>query len=420
MKKIYTYTLMLIATLALTFNAFTSKAQNELVFTNPTLTGTAGAVGAIYRFANVATGVDALVKINDRSSSLVTLSSIDLSSSGYANAFQPQIAYNNGNAPKNTTWYMEFLIQFVKSTDNTMPVTLNSFDVTSIDMDGDDNKLREQATFYGLKSYTLENPSAITVSSVTNGKIYTGSYTNYSNISTTATSIMVTSHYEVVSSFTVRVGGTTGNATSSLSERMSSLWFKSFTYSAPQVTLPVELEYFTAKKESNATVLNWATAKETNFGHFAVQRSNDGVSYSDIAIVFGDNSGSNAGNAYTYTDKSNQGKVAYYRLNMVDKDGSSHYSPVKIIRNTDDKEVSIATFPNPATSQVRVTIPNDWQNQPVTYSIYNISGGIIRNKVCAQAAQTETFNISDLKAGTYFIKATAGGSSGVKQFVKAG
>jgi hypothetical protein len=254
---------------------------------------------------------------------------------------------------------------------------------------------------------------------VTNGKIYTGSYTDYANISTTATNLMVTSHYELVSSLIVRIGGTTGNASSSKSERMSSLWFKSFTYSAPLVVLPVELEYFTAKKENIATVLNWASAKEVNFGHFVVQRSNDGVSYSDIAIVFGDNSGSSAGNAYTYTDKSNESKVAYYRLKMVDKDGSSKYSSVKIIRNTDDKDASITTFPNPATNQLRVAIPNDWQNQPVTYSIYNISGGVVKNKVCTQASQTETFNISDLKAGTYFIKVTAGGSSSVRQFVKA-
>jgi hypothetical protein len=166
-------------------------------------------------------------------------------------------------------------------------------------------------------------------------------------------------------------------------------------------------------------VLNWASVKEENFGHYTVQRSNDGFSYSDIAIVFGNNSASSAGNAYTYTDKSNQSKVAYYRLNMVDKDGSSKYSSVKIIRNTDDKDASITTFPNPATNQLRVAIPNDWQNQQVTYSIYNINGSAIKNKVSVQASQTETFNISDLKAGTYFIKVTSSGCLSVRQFVKA-
>src|SRR5690348_9146065 len=55
-------------------------ANSQFVFRNATLAaGTAGADGAVYRFPSVATGIDALVKINGRSSSLVKLVSIDLS-----------------------------------------------------------------------------------------------------------------------------------------------------------------------------------------------------------------------------------------------------------------------------------------------------------------------------------------------------
>src|SRR5690242_1647052 len=61
--------------------------NSELVFRNGTLvTGTAGADGAVYRFPGVATGIDALVKINGRSSSLVKLVSIDLTNTGFDKA----------------------------------------------------------------------------------------------------------------------------------------------------------------------------------------------------------------------------------------------------------------------------------------------------------------------------------------------
>jgi len=108
------------AVVAVVFVSFGSFAGTnnggELIFRNPVLaSGTAGADGAIYRFSNVATGLDALVKINGRSSSLVTLVNIDLSNTGFDKAFQPQVTYNNGNTPDgNTDYWMEFGISFVQ------------------------------------------------------------------------------------------------------------------------------------------------------------------------------------------------------------------------------------------------------------------------------------------------------------------
>ena len=75
----------------------------------------------------------------------------------------------------------------------------------------------------------------------------------------------------------------------------------------------------------------------------------------------------------------------------------------------EQKDAGITAFPNPATGEVRVTIPNDWQHQQVTYSIYNVNGGIIKNKISAQGVSNiKHLNIADLKAGTYFIKVSSG------------
>lgn len=165
-------------TVTLAVAGFSSFAQviPELIFKNSIRSGPDGAVGTTYKFAEVTTGIDAIVKISDRSSNKVSLASIDLTSSGYDNAFQPQVSYNGGNAPKNTTWWMEFTISFVNHADNNIPVTVTSFNVSALDLDGDNEKLREQVTFFGLNSYTLENPTSITTVNVTNGKVFTGSY----------------------------------------------------------------------------------------------------------------------------------------------------------------------------------------------------------------------------------------------------
>ena len=98
------------ATFLLGLTCFISKTASaqELVFRNPALvSGTGGANNAVYRFSSVTSGVDALVKINGRSNNLVSLVAIDLSSSGFDKAFQPQVTYNNNTTPNGVSdWWM--------------------------------------------------------------------------------------------------------------------------------------------------------------------------------------------------------------------------------------------------------------------------------------------------------------------------
>ena len=92
----------------------------ELTFKNATLSsGVAGQDGAVYRFPSVANGIDGLVKINSRSSSMVQLVTIDLTSSGFDKALQPQVTYGNNTSPAgNTDWWMEFQVSFVQANTN--------------------------------------------------------------------------------------------------------------------------------------------------------------------------------------------------------------------------------------------------------------------------------------------------------------
>jgi hypothetical protein len=58
--------------------------------------------------------------------------------------------------------------------------------------------------------------------------------------------------------------------------------------------------------------------------------------------------------------------IIYYRLKIINKDGSVSYSPVGIIRLMQDKQgINLATYPKPVANELRVTIPSAWQNKPV-------------------------------------------------------
>ena len=73
---------------------------------------------------------------------------------------------------------------------------------------------------------------------------------------------------------------------------------------------------------------------------------------------------------------------------MVDLDGKFRYSDIAVIRLSNEQK-TILTYPNPSVSELKVTIPNEWQNKPVIYSMYNTNGVLVKQKQNSNAGQTE-------------------------------
>ena len=239
----------------------TTEAQSlipELSFKDPVLkTGRGcpgdGLDGAQYVFENVGWGMDALVIILGRSSSAVTLSSMDiqgpdqnpLTGTGFDNAWQPGIKFGDGMAPANRSWWMEFKISFVSHSDQETLMPVNQFFVSGLDIDGDGKRLHEFQAYYKTQSYTLDRQTAIFASTVTGsgtdpmlrGKRFDGPVKNYPGISVFAEDAMVCNFYSGSPSMIVRLGAQTGDEASEQADRMYGLLFKSLAFG---VTVPVE------------------------------------------------------------------------------------------------------------------------------------------------------------------------------------
>ena len=407
--------LILVIILASAF-LFSGHAQQGLVFKNPQLsTGTAGQNGAIYRFPLVATDVDGLIEINGRSNSLVRLTNIDLANVGHDKAFQPQVSYNNGTTPNGTSdWWMEFKVTFVKAGTNT-PVSVTGFDLTALDIDGNGDRLNEWACFYDLKTSVLELNTLLQSSTLLDyilgllspvGKKFAGPQTNYLDVDTSATGVMATMHYENKSQFRMRVGGHSVGQQGA-ADRMYSVWFKSFSYQAPvQSTLPVKLTAFNAKKNDTKVQLSWTTSMEKNVSHFVIERSVNGSDYSDVGMLF-TNGDSDIERNYQFNDdvKHMSKQVLYYRLKIVDLDGKSEFSPVRVIRIGAESETpKVLAYPNPVTDNLRITLPASWQDSKITIDILNTNGQVVKRIMNNRAGQTETVDFRDMTVGLYMVR----------------
>ncbi len=168
------------------------------------------------------------------------------------------------------------------------------------------------------------------------------------------------------------------------------------------VLLPIELLSFEATlNKDNSVDLEWVTASERNNAFFSVERSRDGITWSQVLTVDG------AGNSseticYNNIDKKPYPGVSYYRLKQVDFDGNYSYSDIRSV--VLDLAKLIAAYPIPSKSHITLLINTD-HNSNSRITIYNMSGSIIDTfELNIEAGLKEyVLNLSDLSAGVYWL-----------------
>lgn len=182
-----------------------------LDFRNATLTsGTPLTAGALYRFANVAPGLDATVRIDAVTNGTLTIIDRD---TGNVPAFQPELGGTNERSA-------DFTISFVAAGGFT-PVSVG-FAASGIDIDGDSASLREYSEFSTpFSAFVLENPTNLDVNASgpsTPAHFRFEARTNFTapGIDPTATQNIVSVLYQGRTSFQYRIGALGTGATNRL------------------------------------------------------------------------------------------------------------------------------------------------------------------------------------------------------------
>ncbi|MBL0127156.1 MAG: T9SS type A sorting domain-containing protein [Flavobacteriales bacterium] len=114
--------------------------------------------------------------------------------------------------------------------------------------------------------------------------------------------------------------------------------------------LPLELIAFEATAQGGRVLLEWTTASEVNSMHFEVERSIDMEEWEKVDVV-GAVGTSNVRSGYTTMDHAPLPGLSYYRLRIVDLDGSFTFSPVRSVRMM---ETALVCHPNPTSGSFTV------------------------------------------------------------------
>ncbi len=169
--------------------------------------------------------------------------------------------------------------------------------------------------------------------------------------------------------------------------------------------LPIELSSFRAFAQNNKVVLNWGTESESANTYFEVERSMDGNQYQSIAKVMGIGSISQA-TQYNFNDIAPFKTNNYYRLKLVDIDGSYKYSSIQTVSFISKTKKSISISPAIVTDKVDIKI-NSANATTAIFRIISSTGHIfyLRNKALVKGENLVTIdNIQNLYNGLYILQ----------------
>jgi|GEM_PF-2043690 len=184
------------------------------------------------------------------------------------------------------------------------------------------------------------------------------------------------------------------------------------------ITLPVVLTDFSGTLNNKKVDLNWATSSEINSAYFAVERSADGSHFTSIASIPATQSAN--GSYYKYTDSLPIAGFNYYRLKMVDKDGSFKYSKI-ILVTVNNAATPLSIAPNPFNDAFTISI--DLKNESdINIIVNDANGKAVFEKKTAGAAGRNSIpvtNLARLPQGIYFISIITNKNSYHQKLLKA-
>lgn len=170
----------------------------------------------------------------------------------------------------------------------------------------------------------------------------------------------------------------------------------------PDANLPVRLLSFSGEMKGAAAVLTWRVAAESRVDWYLLERSTNGTNFATIHQQTARNTPGTL--LYEYTDaKLPAGPVAYYRLQMVDRDGSVKYSPL-VKLNLMTGEMVWQASPNPAKNGFMLSTPNV-RSEVSQVRMFNALGQLVYSqKLAIGQKQVKVERAASWQAGMYWVE----------------
>ena len=183
-------------------------------------------------------------------------------------------------------------------------------------------------------------------------------------------------------------------------------------YGTVSAVLPVTLKLLSASLINNQPQLNWQTSTEINFDYFGVEKSVDAKNFAEVAKV-ASNKASNGSN-YQFSDVDKTLSNQFYRLRLVNNDGTFKYSSVIAVNGK--ASISLTLYPNPVTNTIILSHPKAIVGAAI--KVTGIDGRILSTQNVQTGAIQTSIDAARLVQGNYVVSFINDGIATTTQLVK--
>jgi hypothetical protein len=173
--------------------------------------------------------------------------------------------------------------------------------------------------------------------------------------------------------------------------------------------LPVRLTSFNAAEEGLSTKIIWNTAEENGITSYVVEKSTDGRTFTAIGTVKATNQ-----KTYSFTDAQSTSENSYYRLKMVEMDGSYKLSYIVSLKSK--VSLTITTSPNPVKNALMIQHPKVATDGHI--QIVSANGQMLKDIRLAANAVISNVDMSGFTSGLYHIVFKSGSDVFSKTVIK--
>lgn len=160
--------------------------------------------------------------------------------------------------------------------------------------------------------------------------------------------------------------------------------------------LAITLKDISANNLGAINSIDWRTESELSSDVFELQRSKDGVVFEPIYTIAANGRAS----SYTYLDKNAFHGTNYYRLRMIQANGSYAFSKV-VTATVKDNIFNVHAYPNPVSKELMISV-SGVPAADASIQLTDLTGKMIQSKLLE--GMKAIFDMSGLANGVYLLK----------------
>jgi hypothetical protein len=164
--------------------------------------------------------------------------------------------------------------------------------------------------------------------------------------------------------------------------------------------LPIVLIDFKSEVNDCNVLLTWSLASQGNLDHIEIEQSNDAATYTLYRTFTTVSAGNYSINV------AQQDATDYYRLKLVNKDGSSSYSDVAVASINCAPQNKLEIYPNPLKTGNATVLYNTTESGNATLTVIDLYGRKLISQPATIIAGSNNINVNldQLPDGQYYVQ----------------